>query len=553
MDGADVSARPAGELPRAAPRRTDIPLARIHAWGDDRARRLEAAGPILFAVLSLVYLLPTMVIAARKLMWNDELYTFYIARLPSMADVWMALASRGEQTPPFFYVLTRLSLGAFGVSGLTIRLPEILGFWLMCACLFVFVRRRAAASAALCAAALPLVTMAYFYAYEARPYGLVLGFGALALVAWQSAALGQRRGLSIIGLALALGATVSAHYYGVFVVAALAAGEAVRAASSRRLDVPVWIALVAPAIPLALHLPLIRAGAAYSGAFWAIPRWVNIPDFYTYLLGPAVVPLAAILVVAALYAVTIGPQRRDGVPSAAPPAPPVHEIAAACAFVTIPFLAVFLAKVATGAFTHRYALPAILGFCVLGGFGMGRVARRHSLLALVTAGCLVGWFVLAQGREIVQPTGMSQPVTQQLIDRPADWLHAVPRTDLPLVVADPHNFTVLSHYGAPEVRERMVYLADPALALKHLGHNSVERGMLDLIGPWFGMRVVEFEPFLAGHDEFLIYGDFIRLGFLNWIVPELQARGMRLELLNRGGDNLFLLARGGPAVPRPSR
>ena len=65
-------------------------------------------------------------------------------------------------------------------------------------------------------------------------------------------------------------------------------------------------------------------------------------------------------------------------------------------------------------------------------------------------------------------------------------------------MADPQSFTVLSHYGSGEVKSRMVYLADPDLALKHLGHNSVERGMLDLLRPWFGMNVVEFEPTWRG-------------------------------------------------------
>ena len=93
-----------------------------------------------------------------------------------------------------------------------------------------------------------------------------------------------------------------------------------------------------------------------------------------------------------------------------------------------------------------------------------------------------------------------------------------------------------------EIKSRIVYLADPELALKHLGHNSVERGMLDLLRPWFRMNVVEFEPYVAAHSRFLVYGDFVRLSFLNWLLPELHARGWRTELLNLGGDDLLLLA-----------
>jgi hypothetical protein len=47
---------------------------------------------------------------------------------------------------------------------------------------------------------------------------------------------------------------------------------------------------------------------------------------------------------------------------------------------------------------------------------------------------------------------------------------------------------------------------------------------------------------MAAHSRFLVYGDFVRLSFLNWLVPELHARGWRTELLNRAGDNLLLVA-----------
>jgi hypothetical protein len=482
--------------------------------------------------------------------------------LPTMRDVWGALTSGGEQLPPFFYLVTRASLGLFGSNHLSIRLPEMLGFWLMSACLLVFVARRATWFAALTAAAFPLVTMAYHYAFEARPYGMVLGFGALALVCWQSAALDRHRVLALAGLAVSLSAALSSHSYGVFLVLPLAVGETVRTLERRRLDLGMWAALALPAVPLALHLPLIRAGAAYSGAFWARPQWINVPDFYDHLLVLAVVPVTAVLVLAAVHA-ALSPQGARGAGAVPDRTVLLQDVAAAASFVLIPLVSVVLAKVATGAFTHRYAMPAVIGFAVLAGLGVAVAFRRRPFMRLVTVACLGGWFVLAQVRELREPTGFSQPVSRATVDRPAAWLEAHGDAQLPLVIADPHNLVVLSHYGAPEVRSRMVYLADPALALKHLGHNSVERGMLDLLRPWFGMNIVEFEPFMAEHPRVLLYGDFVRLGFLNWMLPELQARGMRIELLERRGDNLLLLASRGrgegaasttrtPAVP-PTR
>jgi Dolichyl-phosphate-mannose-protein mannosyltransferase len=525
---------------------SDANLRHAVGWADRQAARIERRGTLLFLGLSGAYWALTWIFATRKLMWNDELYTFYIARLPSMSDVLAALMSRGEQTPPFFYAITRLAFALFGVNELSIRLPEMIAFWVLSACLFVIVSSRMSALSGLCAAAFPLVTTAYYYAFEARPYALVLAFGGLGLLCWQSATSNRHRLAAVGGLALALSATVSTHYYGVFVVLALALGEAVRTLSRRHLDVAVWAALAMPAVPLAFHLPLIRAGTAYSGAFWSPPQWVNVPDFYTDLLEPAVMPLTVLLIVAALVGLaSTEPPAADG----ARPLPPLHEVAAAFGLIVIPVICVVLAKLVTGAFVNRYAITAVIGFAVFAGFGAGMAFGRRPAMRLIAVTCLGCWFVLLQARELVQPTGLTLPVSRVSVDRLSQWVRATPHPNLPLVVADPQTFTELSHYGAPDIRQRIVYLADPDLALKHRGTNSVERGMLDLVRPWFRMHVVPFRPFIEQHDRFLVYGDFVRLSFLNWLLPELHARGMHTRLLNGAGNNLFLLAYRDTASP----
>jgi 4-amino-4-deoxy-L-arabinose transferase-like glycosyltransferase len=544
------------QLPRAAvleqPPLVMSRVQRIVRWANRLAERADRSRVLPIAVLSLLYVVVTIVFAHRKLMWNDELYTYYMARLPTMSHVWAALMSGGEQTPPFFYWTTRVSFALFGVNNLSVRLPEILGFWLMLAALYVFVARRASSLSALCAAAFPLVTYAYSYAFEARAYGLLLGFGALALLSWQSVTLNRQRSLSLVCLGVSVAAAVSTQYYGVLVLLPLAFGEGVLTLTRRRLDIAVWSALAVSIVPLALHLPLIRAGTAYSSAFWSRPQWVNVPDFYIHLLTPAIVPVAFILVLGGVYPIVVG---GDGAAAEASPARsvPLHEVAAACGFIIIPFVCVVLAKLATGAFVNRYAMPAVIGFAVLAGFGSATGFRRSAVLRFAIAVSLAGWFILSLAREFKEPTGFSMPVSEVEVNRATEWLANRDR-DLPVVVADPQSFAVLSHYGSGEIKSRIVYLADPGLALKHLGHNSVERGMLDLVRPWFGMNVVEFEPYMAGHSRFLLYGDFVRLSFLNWLVPELHARGWRTELLHlSGNDMLFLASRNlsatGPADP----
>jgi len=502
--------------------------------------KLEKSKSLFIVGLTILYLLGTYVLAKRKLMWNDELYTYYIARLPTMADVWAALMAGGEQTPPFFYVITRASFALFGVNNLALRLPEMLGFWVMSVCLFIFVARRTSNFYGLIAAIFPLLTDAYYYAYEARPYGLVLGFGALSLLCWQSATMNRFRPLTIVCLAMSLAAALSSHYYGIFISFPLAVGEAVRTLMRRRVDAPVWAAFGLAVTPLVWHLPLIRQAKTYSNAFWSPPRWVNVPDFYSHLLTPMVLPLAAMLFLVAIYAMIFHDNARAP-NQAAPFSPPVHEIAAACGFILIPFVCVILAKLATGAFTDRYALPAVIGLGVLVAFIAAKIFDNRVLMAMALVFCFGGWFLFTGARALIDPSSKwSDPIVAGLRNS-IELLQSEPEQNLPIVVADPHTLVVFSHYAPPGITSRMVYLADPAIALKRLGHNSVERGMVDLIKPWFRMNVTEYKSFIAGHPRFLLYGNFGGLAFLNWILPELQANNMRVEFRGRSGDNLFFL------------
>ena len=61
---------------------------------------------------------------------------------------------------------------------------------------------------------LPLsIPQAYFYAYEARAYGMVLGFCGAAVVCWDLAHATPWRGLALLGLPLCLAAAVASTLY----------------------------------------------------------------------------------------------------------------------------------------------------------------------------------------------------------------------------------------------------------------------------------------------------------------------------------------------------
>src|SRR5205085_3121214 len=74
----------------------------------------------LFTVL---YLPITIMRAAARPMWFDELFTFYISRL-SIHDIWAILSSGIEPNPPLSCLLAHFSMQMFGQNEVAVRLPE---------------------------------------------------------------------------------------------------------------------------------------------------------------------------------------------------------------------------------------------------------------------------------------------------------------------------------------------------------------------------------------------------------------------------------------------
>ena len=136
-------------------------FAGVAKWADDHAW-------LWLAAFTVIYLACTVARSLAKPLWFDELFTFYISRAPGWKE--RLAMGFGDDCPPLFYGLTHACLRLFGENSLASRMPEIMGFWLMCVCLFLFVRRRCAAIYAFLAVLLAVRSLAYAYAYEARPY-----------------------------------------------------------------------------------------------------------------------------------------------------------------------------------------------------------------------------------------------------------------------------------------------------------------------------------------------------------------------------------------------
>lgn len=485
----------------------------------------------LLSFFSTIYFAAIGLISVHKTLENDELYTLNIARLASLSEVWSALLTGAEQLPPFFYVLTRASIALFGENAFALRLPAMVGVWIMCLCLFHFVTIRSTALYGLVAMLFPLTTGAYYYAYEARPYGLVLGFSGLALICWQTLAENNHRLTMLVLFALSLAAAISCHYYAVLILIPFACGEIVRAIKMRRPDVSIWTAMIISLAPLLIFLPLIKSAKSYSTAFWAQPVWGDAPYFYYFMLISAALPITAFLILVALY-VTLSKKEYLVADDEPESSLTVHETAALIGFLAIPFVSVAMAVFVTHAFTYRYALPATLGLGIMLPMAFKWLLRGHNLLTLLLVLLLTLGFARRGGMVLQEVEARNQQRRQAI-----KMMQQNDEKALPIVCSDAHIFLVLSHYAPPEIKSRLVYLGDPERSMRYLGHNSVERGMFEMLKPWFHLNIEPYQNYLASGKGFLLIAD--SENFLNWILTDLPATGRHIEL--RGRSKQFML------------
>jgi hypothetical protein len=502
--------------------------------GDRVEAGLRRANFWVLAAFSVAYFAGVFLLACRKPVWYDEFFTIHLSRLPHLTDLWSALAEGTDLNPPLGFLATRLCQAVLGDSAWAARLPAAAGFWVLCLCLYRFVARRGSLLFAWVALLLPLTTVIAPFAYEARPYGLVLGFCGLSLVCWQAATEGKWRGPALVGLALALAAALWSHYYAVLLLVPLALGEGVRTWDRRRVDWPVWIALGAAALSLGLLWPLVAVARTFIGGFWAHPHWAAVQYAYWLLLLPIQTPLLLLLLALVFY-----PER---VRQAGAGGPARHEMAAALGLAILPLLGVLLGKGLTGVYTFRYVMPMVAGVSLVTAFVASRRSGGCPLLgsALVVCLLVVAW---VQGRREYDRL----TVEANRIAATCDYLGAGNSSGLPVAVAGPLPFLELVQHASADLAPRLVYLSDPSASRHYLQEDTAEHALRHL-RHWVPVNVVDRADFLAEHRQFFVFGDS---GWLRWA---LEASGARFEACGQcQGQGLYLVHTAGDGQQAAAR
>lgn len=427
----------------------------VSAYADSIADGMRRYQHLVLFLFSGLYFADTGFRAARKLFWFDELFTLYLSRLPDMRSVWEAL--KIDLNPPLFYVITRFVQSLAGDGHVGTRLPEIVGFWIFCICLFRFVSVRTSVLAGTIAMLFPMVTTAYYYAYEARPHGIVLGFAGLALVCWQKANGSKRRAWWLAGMFASLLCAATTHTFAVVLVVPFALAEIARALSRRRIDWLVVPAIVLPVSGTLLSLRQFHAAKAglLQGPFFP-PTLGALVDSYQSHLGPSVTVLAAGLVL--YFVFSLAPTGTAPEP-AGKPTLEFPEVVAIVAFAAMPFFVFAVARLAGAPFFARYSISAMAGFgCVVGIVMAKRSAVGLGVVLLLLVRIGASFQQYAHAGIVVEPSGNNFLTPLATLTRKYEAMEALPDKKLPIVLMDTVEFFPAMHYAPADLAPRLFYV-----------------------------------------------------------------------------------------------
>lgn len=470
---------------------------------------IERRPAIVFVILTIVYVV-LVAFDIRRYLWFDELNTLYIADQPSLGRMFEAIRSI-DFNPPLIYILVRVSRALCGITNLGIRLPSVIAFWAASVALFVLVRRRAGTLIAASAIILLWSGFFFYFATEARPYALVLGFYCSALVFWDNAVHGWYRRLSLAGLGAAATGLMFSHILSPISIFSICVAEGLRWWNTRKADVAVWTVLMLPAVMGAWYIHLIHTFRTVRLVFpLAFQGSVHkILYFYSDALRNDVVPIA-LSGLFALAVISLNGRNVEYGSQAAEPRlagrgeqlsssyhPSVTDLGLLVGALMIPVIINIVFKANRIAFFPRYAISCVAVLYGAIAIGYAYLTRRNALASILLLTSLAMSLIYDRATKPGVPRSsdaLSLYVLHQL------------KTDLPLVAASGLTFLEANHYEVPTLAARLHYLTDYDSAVRYAHATLFE--LYSLWVKWFPIRghVTSYQEFTARHRHFLVIG-----------------------------------------------
>ena len=459
------------------------------------------AGGLLSLFVEL-YVFTSLWVSATSPLWMDEVLAAWISRLGSPAAIWRAIAHGAEFSPPTYHILLHGVAAVVGGGKLAMRVPSLVAALGCALVVFVLMRRRYSVPAAALATALTLELALYGFVIQARPYVLVTLCFALALLAWDRA--GSRVAVwRACLIAVALSVAIALHFYAALLVGVLVGMEALRSMASRRVRLPVWVALAVPVLSLAAWAPLMRQILRYNAGDTGAPQYFAKPTLGSLLgcygnlmLGQndALLIAFALMMGAAFLLRHFVPARWEPAATAPTPRPSGarrdldFDVTTAC-LVAIPLIVFAASILVTRTFNERYTLAASLGVALL----YARLVARLPGGDWVACGLLAtscGLWGIHASKARVPPGNPDLALLQRAVG------------DQPIVIGEGLRYLQLEEAAPPALRNRLVFLSMPGVA-------SVDPTDAHQVERWAPLRpdlaITPLDGFVASHGSFYLF------------------------------------------------
>jgi hypothetical protein len=474
---------------------------------------LESHKILLVTCYSALFLCFCSLLAATKLMWYDEFCTYYPARLPTVRNVIDFFQQGNDVHTPAASLIAWGALHLFGDGPVITRMPFTIGYLVFSICIFIFVSSRCPAVYASAAMIFPALTLMFYYATELRPYGIVLGLAGLALICWQSATDGRQRLLPVAGLWLSLVGAICFHYYAVFLLIPFGFAQLTRTWAQKRIEWPVWLALITPPLVLLAFLPAMHAALSIYPKETQPPHLGQIQSSYLLLLSISNAPILGAIIVCLLLAPNLS------APAESCKKIPLPEWVLVGTLAMLPLFAV-PAGLIIGAFNERYILAMVAGVAILFAFALSRFMKGDQFAGGVLTLFFLAWFISKTAPEIrhqmYENGGLRTPLGSPL---QRSWAREMDDPSLPLAVGGPGLYMQVEQYGPDSIRSRIHYLTDIQRARRFGSSPTNEINMIQFSRTVpVPLRVVDFQEFVKSNPHFLACVEGTRS---HWLIPAL--------------------------------
>lgn len=489
----------------------------------------ERRAAVIAWVVSAILLLSAVGKAKQRSLWFDEFMTYNIAAKGRFSEMAASMKAGADSIPPYFHFLQHLVLELGGPTEISLRILPAIAVATGFLCLYFFLAPKCGPIAALAGALLPMASASFTYAYEGRPYGILIGLTCAVALVWSRTET-TRFATPVLGVLLATATLV--HPFGLFVTLSIAAAEAALSLLRRSWRPDTWMTLIAAMIPIILHFPfLLRTKQNFSAHLFTSASLQNALTSMQSLFG-TLWPLPLIIAVGYIFLemTAIGIHTTgllppvDGSPRSKFSRSLDAEISLGIAlFLVLPFITWLACRFVGWGLVGRYIIPSTVGAGILWGVAASRASVAWRVATFAALALLVGGRCLSGMRSFLLEIPSNIPQKYKAI---LQFVES--NIDQTVVIHDAEAFLQCWHALPEQSRNHFIFVADPAIAasLSKLRSDSVDVTMHGF-GKTTGARVMDYSSFTQTHNRFILVA---RHGSFEWLPSKLIEDGCTLRL-----------------------